>query len=237
MKPYRLTAIIVGVLYIIGTASGITSVVLTGSIFDASDVLAAVAGDSTSLLLGVLAVLSMGFSLAFIPLLMYPLLRQQNEGMALGYAVFRTGLELVMYILTCASWLFVLALATTNGADAAMAGTISAAVLSTGEGISMLLALMFGAGALIFYTLLYQAKLIPRWLSIWGGIAIVLHISAALLALFGVAPDFSTVNLVLNMPIALQEMVMAVWMIAAGFNLGGLEGTRPVEAPAFAVGR
>lgn len=237
MKPYRMTAVAVGVLYIMGTAFGVTSVILTSPIFDAPDVLLAASADGTRVLLGVMAVLGMGVSLAFVPLLMYPILRQHNEGMALGYVVFRTGLELVMYTFSVVSWLFVLALATTNGADAGLAGTISAAVLSTSEGISLLLALMFGTGALIFYTLLYQTRLIPRWLSIWGGIAIVTHLVAALLALFGVAPNFSTVNLILNMPIALQEMVMAVWMIAAGFNLSTVEGPRPVEKPAYAAGR
>ena len=74
----------------------------------------------------------------------------------------------------------------------------------------------FSVGALMYYNLLYRSRLVPRWLSGWGILAIVLSLVACLLALFGHHPVTSYVPLVL--PIAAQEIVLAVWLIAKGFT-------------------
>jgi hypothetical protein len=77
---------------------------------------------------------------------------------------------------------------------------------------------VFSLGALIFYYLLYRSNLIPRWISVWGFIAIALHLATGFLIVFGLQTAFGTSNLMMNFPIFLQEMVMAVWLIAKGFN-------------------
>ena len=82
--------------------------------------------------------------------------------------------------------------------------------------------IVFCLGALIFYYLLYQTKLIPRWLSGWGLIAIIPYLAAGLLVLFGFFGPLSTSEIVLEFPLALQEMVMAVWLIVKGFNPSAL---------------
>jgi hypothetical protein len=65
---------------------------------------------------------------------------------------------------------------------------------------------------------LYQSKLIPRWISGWGLIAAILWLATTLLDLFGIISAWSTIQVVLALPIGLQEMVMAVWLIVKGFN-------------------
>ena len=65
---------------------------------------------------------------------------------------------------------------------------------------------------LMFYVLLYQSRLVPRWLSSWGLVGAVLYIVPPLGSMFGHSLD------VLMAPLALQEMVMAVWLIAKGTN-------------------
>jgi hypothetical protein len=64
----------------------------------------------------------------------------------------------------------------------------------------------------MFYYLLYQSKLIPRWLSGWGLIGAILVLAVGLLAMFGLDLGF------LWAPLAVQEMVLAVWLIVKGFN-------------------
>jgi hypothetical protein len=65
----------------------------------------------------------------------------------------------------------------------------------------------------------YQSRLIPRWLSVWGILAVVLHfLYTGAYGLYALTSP-ATVNLdFLNLPIFLQEMVMAVWLIAKGFT-------------------
>ena len=104
------TAKLVGILYIIGTVAGILSVVFTGPVVAGSDVLANVSAHQNQILLGALFVLIMGFALALVPVMMFPILKKYNEALALGYVVFRGALETVMYIVLAISWIFLIPL-------------------------------------------------------------------------------------------------------------------------------
>jgi len=79
-----------------------------------------------------------------------------------------------------------------------------------------ILSIVFSLGLLMFYSVLYQAKLIPRWLSVWGLIGVILYFASGLLMMPGLIT--STINDVLQLPIFLQEMFLAVWLIVKGFN-------------------
>lgn len=216
----RKTAIVVGVLFIIGTVAGILSVGFTSPVLDTSDYLRQVSANENQIILGALLVLLMGFALAMVPVLMFPIFKKYNEALALGYVVFRGGLETVTYIATAISWLLLLPLSQ----DYAKAGGLDASsfqifgTLLREVGHLPMTVFTFGLGALIFYYLLYRSNLIPRWLSIWGFIAILLHLATGLLLVFGLQAESSVWNTLMNFPIFLQEMVMAVWLILKGFN-------------------
>jgi hypothetical protein len=76
---------------------------------------------------------------------------------------------------------------------------------------------VFCVGAVMFYYLLYVSKRIPRWLSVWGLIGAPLMLVAGLSLVFTGNPN-STFSSILYAPLGLQEMVLAVWLIARGFN-------------------
>ncbi len=217
MDTYRKNAIIVGVLYIIGTVSGILSLVFTDSIRSAPDLLVGVSANTNQLIIGALFVLSMGLALAMVPVMMFPILKKHSETLALGYVVFRGGLETVTYIGTVTSWLVLAALSHVDGLDASNIQALGT-VLFDAEEIGYIGAIVFILGALMFYTVLFQSKLVPRWLSGWGLIAAILSLAAAFLSIFGLIDSLSTLGVALEMPIALQEMVLAVWLIVKGFN-------------------
>jgi hypothetical protein len=73
MTTHRKTAIIVGVLFIIGTVAGILSSILTGPILGAADYLNQVVVNERQIIIGALLVLVMGFALAMIPVVMFPI--------------------------------------------------------------------------------------------------------------------------------------------------------------------
>jgi hypothetical protein len=213
---HRKTAVVVGILFIIGTVSGILSAVFTGGIFTDSDYLVRVAENEPQILLGAAFVLLMGFSLAMVPVVMFPLFKKKNEALALGAVVFRGPVEAVLYILTVLSWLMLITL----GKEFVVAGmpasshfqNIGAVLVQAGNQINQILEIAFSLGALMFYVLFYQTRLIPRWLSLWGVIGAVLYHIAGWSDLFGI--DMG----VLIFPLALQEMVMALWLIIKGFS-------------------
>jgi hypothetical protein len=94
-------------------------------------------------------------------------------------------------------------------------GTLS---LETDFQINPILKIVFSLGALMFYYLLYQSKLVPRWLSGWGFVGATLHLASGLFFMFGWLTEFPVLGIFWDLPIALQEMVLAVWLIVKGFN-------------------
>jgi hypothetical protein len=125
-----------------------------------------------------------------------------------------------MYITAAFGWLLLIPLSTQPDA-VPLAGFVRTALPVIWD---QAVPIPFVLGALMFYVLLYQSRLVPRWLSIWGLVGAALSIAAALGTMFGL----SSLG-VLSLPIFLQEMVMAVWLIAKGFNPSAL-------APEYAVG-
>jgi hypothetical protein len=222
MNNYRKTAIIVGVLYIIGTVSGILSMASSGPLREAA-YLGSIAANPNQIVAAALFVLLMGLALALVPILLFPLLKKYNEVLAMGYVVFRGALETVLYIGLTISWLVLIALSqayvTAGSPDAASFRTAGAVILAGIDATNTILIIIFGLGALMLYTVFYQSKLIPRWISIWGFIAILLHLTTAFLLMFSIVESTSSpVLMVFNLLILVQEMVMAVWLIVKGFN-------------------
>jgi len=218
----RKTARIVGVLYIIGTVAGILSLpVLLAPILGAPDYLRQFSANKTIVITGALLVVIMGVALAMVPVMMFPVLKRQNKALALGYVVFRA-LEATTYIAAAISWLLLVTLsqefAKAGFPDASYFQTLGALLLGAGDWINPILTIVFILGALTFYSLLYQSKLIPRSISIWGLIAAIPYPAAGLLGMFGLISRSSTTQTVMVFPLALQEMVLAVWLIVKGFD-------------------
>ena len=110
-STHRKTAVLVGVFFIIGTVAGVLSGFLTIPILDTPDnALAAVAANPNQLVLGAILVLVMGFAVAMIPVLLYPIFKKYNEVLALGAVIFRGVLEAVTYIGIVICWLLLISL-------------------------------------------------------------------------------------------------------------------------------
>jgi hypothetical protein len=194
----RKTAMIVGVLYIIGTAAGIFSLTFTEPIRNAQDHLAYVSANENQAIMGALFVLLMGLALAMIPVVLFPILRKHNESLALGYVVFRGGLEAFTYTAIVISWLLLVPLShayTQAGTSNSSSFQALGILLLDSQEISSVTAIVFPLGALMFYTLLYRSKLIPRWLSAWGLVAVIPYFAAGLSSMFGIIDPLSTVGL------------------------------------------
>jgi hypothetical protein len=83
-------------------------------------------------------------------------------------------------------------------------------------GYGMVAPIVFSIGSLMFYYLLYKSKLLPRWLSGWGLIGATLFLASAFLPLLSYVPSSTLVFL--HLPGAVNQMVLAVWLIVKGFN-------------------
>ena len=155
--------------------------------------------------IGGLLVLLMGMACANIAVWINPIIKDGNPGLATASVVFR-GIEGALLIMMAA---ILLALGS--------AGAQVRFALGFYDALGQVVAFAFCFGAMMYYLAMWQQKVVPRWLSGWGIVAIVLHTLATALTFVGVE-SFGTVNIALNAPIALQEMVLAVWLIIKGFR-------------------
>ena len=228
MNTNRKIAITVGLLYIIGTVSGILSLVAFGPIQNAQNPLVAVAAHENRVLVGALFIMTMGLALAMIPAVLFPLLKKYNEALAVGYVVFRGALETVTYMATMISWLLLIPLSQlyeqsefTNTSGFTAWGDL----LIKSDEITTIATAVFCLGALMFYYTLYQSKLVPRWLSGWGLAAILPYFLAGLFTLVALFEPMSTTHMILVLPLAVQEMVLAGWLIIKGFNQAAISAS------------
>jgi hypothetical protein len=224
-KIYRKTAITVGVLFIIGTVAGIIGGGILGSILDDPDYLSNMAANENQIVIGSLLTLLMGFSVAMIPVVLYPILKKYNAALALGSVLFRGALEAVCYMALVISFLLLFALSqeyiSAGTPDNVYFQTLGALLTAASDGVEQILAIVFCLGALMLYYLFFVSRLVPRWLSAWGFVGAILYLAAALISMIGsqhYAVSVSSPLVPLIIPLAVQEMVFAIWVIVKGFN-------------------
>lgn len=234
MDSNRRTALTAGVLFITATVTILLATPLSQPLLSDANYLTKLSANMNQVTGGVLLELIAAGTSAGIAISLYPVLKNWNAGLALGSVVFRS-MEAVMYTVGVLSLLSVLSLGqqfTTGGAaDRASFQTIGDSLLATREHAILAGVFAFAVGALMYYYVFYQSRLIPRWLSGWGIAAIILTMAACLLALFSHHPVTSYTLLVL--PIAVQEMVLALWLIVKGFSSAALQ-SRPAPQDSFA---
>ncbi len=219
----RRSARIVGALFIAATAVTLLGDILMGSAVGAPDYLVQIAAHKNPIVLGALLKIVAAAASSGIAIALYPVLRKHNEGLALGSVGFRL-VEGVFYLVSALGLFSLLAL----GQEYAGAGPQAAPALQTLGTLIVTLrvwagfvvgVIAFCLGAAMYYYVLYRARLIPRWLSAWGLAALALLFSMVLLVAFSEGPSApSGMLLLLAIPIAVQEMVLAVWLIIKGFS-------------------
>jgi hypothetical protein len=218
MKSTRKIAVITGVVFIIATVS----VLLAGALvpdLTSADYLTSLSANANQVAAGALLYLIGAFASAGIAISMYPVLKERNAGLALGSVVFRT-LEAAFYMVEIAILLSLLTLGqqftTVGAAERTLLQAIGDSLVSVHDHAMLLAVFAFCLGAFMYYYLFFRSRLIPRWLSGWGIAAIILMTVACVLALF--SGNLITSYIPLAAPIALQEMVLAVWLIVKGFS-------------------
>jgi hypothetical protein len=224
-RTYRKTAVIVGILFIIGTVSGVLAGVITAPIRAGLTYPLNVSASETQWILGTLLVLLMGLSLAMVPVLLYPIFKKHNEVLAFGAILFRGIFEQVGETLLVISMFLLLTVSEVYGkpgaADASNFPTPGSMLIAAGAWITNINGIVFSIGTLMIFFLFYQTRLIPRWLSGWGIIGAVLYCIAYIASMFSplhLAPEIGVGIGILLVPTAIQEMVFAVWLIVKGFK-------------------
>jgi hypothetical protein len=228
MTSTRRAATTAGVLFLVGTAAGVLSIV---SAADGPDYLRLVAANGTQVIVGALFQCVTAGAYAGVAIALHPVLRRYGPTAAAGFLGFRIAAgilnmvgALVLLLLLDLSNQFV-------GAGAPIAShfqTLGALLRNARDGmnhVAMMLAQLVGDA--MYYWVLYQARLVPRWLSGWGFAGLALAMLASLLVLCRLIEVVTPTYVALMAVLALQQVALAIWLIVKGLN-------EPAEAPARA---
>jgi len=223
MNSNRKTAIIVGVLFLTSTAA----IMLGGEVFiepilSAPNFLINVSANSTQVIIGLLLALFCGAAVVGIAVMMFPILKKHNESIALGYVGFRVIEAAIIFV----SEIILLSLLTLSqeyvkaGApDASYFQTLGTLAIEGRMWGYQMVMIVCGLGGLMFCYLLYQSKLIPRFLSVLGLIGYAMLLTGALLDTFSVIDHLHGAGLIItHLPGGLFEILLPIWLIVKGFN-------------------
>lgn len=208
-----------GLLMVAGIAAGIFSV---APAIDATNYLTAAAKNSNQIILAAIFQLAMSFAYIGVAILLYPNIKRYGGTLSIGFLSFRI-IAASLSIIGTMLLLSMLALSqaySQNPSQPPLALEIVGNVLKISRDyinhVFMVLALC--AGNYLCHVLLFQSKLIPRWLPIWGMTGAFLSVSASILFLFQKVDIITCVYLVLNAPTAVQELFLGIWLIIKGFD-------------------
>lgn len=226
------TALVVGILFIIATAFVVAGKVIYDPILGSADYLELAHPQKARVVAGVLLELCAFLAIPLTAVFLFPVLRRYGEGLALAYVGVRL-LEAVPLVLVDANMLALVHVSQAYLAEPA-AGmayweTVGSSVRAISDSAFLVsVGFVFPVGALILNWVLFRTGLVPRWISGWGLLAAGLVLAGAILDSFDLLEAVPPIaaETVFTGPIAIQEMVFAVWLIIRGFRPEALERLR-----------
>jgi hypothetical protein len=214
VNGYRRLAVVAGICFLLADAAGGLFFAFTGGLGTGRAYLDAVPTHQAEVGLGALCVFLMGaFGLGIVAAF-YPVLRTRNEGLAIGAFGFRAvaeGLAFLEAALTLAT--ISVAKAAAGAADAGQSLLLSNALLDLRDQLGLVAPTAFGIAALLYCHALLRYGLLPRWLAGWGFLGAIVWLAGTGWG-FVVGGDGGLAMA----PLALNEIVMALWLIGRGFS-------------------
>lgn len=213
MNSTRKTALVAGVLYLVSFVS-IPTLALYGPVKDPNYIVGP--GPDTAALFGGVLELIVALAIIGTAVALYPVVKRQNEGVALGFVGVRV-LEAATIVAGIVSLLSVVTLRQAGaGADALVTGQALVALYDRTFNLGQ--ALLPAVNALLLGSLMYQSRLVPRVLPLLGFIGAPLLVASATATLFDLWGQVSVLSGIAALPIALWEFSLGVYLIVKGFR-------------------
>jgi hypothetical protein len=239
MSPTRKVSLVAGLLFIVTFVASIPAAFyFYAPMLDHADYIFGAGADSRvtwgALLEVVLIVANIGTAVV-----LFPILRRQHEGAALGWVAARI-VESTFIAIGVISVLSIVTLrqdvAGATGAASSLA--LSQTLLAIHDWTFLLgpgLIVGIGNGLLLGY-LMYRSGLVPRGMALLGLIGGPLVIASGIAVLFGVYEQTSAASFLLTVPEIAWEASLAVYLTFWGFKAAGLRklGLAP-DAPASTI--
>jgi hypothetical protein len=218
----KISAKIIGVLFLLAAVSAVIGLNLYDPILNGPDYLRNGSEHANQVVLGALMELILVVSAVGTATTMFPLLRQYNETIALWHVCFRF-LEAIVITVGVISVLSLLTLSqefVVAGAPDHSTYHSSGIILQAIHDWTFMLGPLFmlGINTVMYSYIFFKTRLVPRFISILGLTGGVSVFVCSLFVMFGVFPQISFWGAILAVPVAANEMILAVWLIVKGFN-------------------
>jgi hypothetical protein len=215
-NTFRTTARVVGIIYIAGMVIGIGGNILIQSVLGVPDYISVISANSLKLAVGAILWLMTVAGDAAHGVLMFPVLKQHNEGLAVGYLGFR----IVDAVFIGVHVLFIL-IQIPIGKEFIKAGAQSTSFLQSLSTVFMMVSLygyqismiLVGIAGLILCNSFLSSGLIPKFLAVWGLVGYSSILLGSVFEIMGF-----DMHLIHTIPGGLWELFIGVWLIAKGFN-------------------
>lgn len=213
MTSLRKTALVAGALYLL-TFVSIPTLTLYGPVHDANYIVGP--GPDTPVIFGGILELIVALACIGTAVALYPVVKRQNEGVALGFVGARV-LEAATIFAGVAILLSVVTLRQAGaGADASVTGQALVGLYDRMFLVGQ--ALIPAVNALLLGSLLYKSRLVPRVLPLLGFIGAPLLVASAIATMFGIYDRVSALSAIAALPIALWEFSLGVYLVVKGFK-------------------
>jgi Domain of unknown function (DUF4386) len=213
MDSLRKTALVSGVLYLL-TFVAIPTLALYGPVKDPNYIFGP--GPDTPVIFGGILEVIVALACIGTAVVLYPVVKRQNEGVALGFVGVRV-LEAgtIFVCVVC-----VLSLVTLRQAGVGADGLVTGQALVAFHDWIMLLGQGFlpAVNALLLGSLLYRSRLVPRILPVLGFIGAPLLVASFVATLFDVWGQVSALSVLFTIPIAVWEFSLGVYLVVKGFK-------------------
>jgi hypothetical protein len=216
MNTHRTTARVVGVVYLAGFVVGIGGEILIQPLLGAPDRLSAVSANSMMIAIGAILWLMAVIGDAAHGVLMFPVLKQHSERIAVGYLAARI-LDAIFIAIMVLFILLQIPLGSeylkAGASDTSYLQALSTVFVQANQYAYQIGMSTLGVSGLLLCSTLYKAKLVPRWLAVWGLLGYAIILCGMVSEIMG-----SGLGLVSSLPGGLWEVFMGVWLIAKGFS-------------------
>ena len=223
MNSIKRTSRIIGILFLVQMMAAIInfSIILDPILYGPEDILVEISSNSSNVIIAMFLGLLCGASVFAIATIVFPILKMYSERIALWYFGLRLG-EFLSWLITGIFLLSLLSLSQ-EYTQAEMQNPLHlkaiGKTLLSSHGATMNLSLIvYCLASIMFYYLLFRTKLVPRFISVWGLIAVPLLFTEITFNIFGA----SLGGMLLMMPIGLNEILLGTWLIVRGFNLSSI---------------
>lgn len=222
-------AILTGLFFITATVTAIIGLLLYKPVIDAGDPFTAARLHAGRIGWGAFFEALLALANCGTAVMMLPVLSRVSPRLGPAYMVFRA-LEVVAIVVGAVSMLALASIAGSLAPDASGAQVVGRALIAVHDWTFVLGPHFFlGVNTLIYSSLFFRSGLVPRPLAVLGitGAGLILVVGA--IELLGVITPYSSITMMLAMPIAVYEMVLAGRLIGKGFNTADRDGVPPME--------